>query len=740
LPLWDPYHGGGTPLLANPDNLVLSPMSLLFLLLPFDVAFTASILLAYLLLAWGGYLLARSLSVGRPAAALAAAIVSVSGPAASLASMQNLLAGAAWVPLALWAWLEGLRPGRRWLLAIAAGCVAIVLLAGEVASILSFVVLAAVLGMTESSTGRARQGRGHVPAALGLVLLLGSALAAAQILPARELLALSARGAGFTAAEGMKWSLEPVRIAGMVLPRLFGDPTRLAPENWWGSFVFEGGYPFLLSIYLGAIPCLLALTGACARWSEAVRGRALAAASSFFILLALGGHSALYRLLFTALPVVRRVRYPERFVIAATLALALLAALGLDRLLDSSRARGRATAWMGAICVIVFVAVTVVASAPVLTDRFLARAAGLPEAMLTSESGAVVRGGVLRSLLWMFGETLVLALGIALATASRTRRIAPLCGWGIVTVSGLSMTLAAAPALSSVAPVWLRSPSPLAPLVEHGPGAPRLHHDPRPAGLSVWGTTDELAWGYRFDRFTYALASGRVDRVPTVLDAATDRMDLAPQASLGHALERLPLGDRLKILALCHAGFLLSFESLEHPGLEPGPVLEGLSRPPARLYRVRGLLPRARFVPRAAPPSYPGDLARSLADPAFDPRSTVLLEGDLGADPDPGSQLDGKAVILEERPESVRLLVEAPGSGYLVLSDAYAPGWRAHLDGAPVDILKANGMFRAVRVGPGRHEVIMTYLPASVVLGFGTSAAALLATCVWGFVMKRRGA
>ncbi|MFQ5877884.1 MAG: hypothetical protein ACE5JH_09400, partial [Acidobacteriota bacterium] len=34
LPLWDPYHGGGTPLLANPDNLVLHPISLLFLVMP----------------------------------------------------------------------------------------------------------------------------------------------------------------------------------------------------------------------------------------------------------------------------------------------------------------------------------------------------------------------------------------------------------------------------------------------------------------------------------------------------------------------------------------------------------------------------------------------------------------------------------------------------------------------------------------------------------------------------------
>ena len=120
LPLWDPYHGAGTPLLADPNNLVLHPISALFALFPFDAAFTLSIVLQYVLLAWGGYLLARALPVGRPAAALAAVLLCLSGPAASMASLHNVLSAAAWVPLGLWAWLSGMREGARWRLAIAA--------------------------------------------------------------------------------------------------------------------------------------------------------------------------------------------------------------------------------------------------------------------------------------------------------------------------------------------------------------------------------------------------------------------------------------------------------------------------------------------------------------------------------------------------------------------------------------------------------------------------------------------
>src|SRR5207249_7011474 len=112
------------------------------------------------------------------------------------------------------------------------------------------------------------------------------------------------------------------------------------------------------------------------------------------------------------------------------------------------------------------------------------------------------------SLLWLFAESAVLALGAGLLRAGRPARLAALPGWAIVAASGLSMTLAAAPARSTAAPGWLKAPSPLAGAVGTGPDAPRLYHGSRPEGFSVWMTTDELVWGYRFDRFVYHLGTG----------------------------------------------------------------------------------------------------------------------------------------------------------------------------------------------------------------------------------------
>ena len=470
---------------------------------------------------------------------------------------------------------------------------------------------------------------------------------------------------------------------------------------------------------------------------ERTRRRALGAAGAGFLLLALGKHSALYSGLSSSFEMVRQVRYPERFLLPALVVVALLAAMGLDRLLRDDGAARRMLVWFAALAGMVFVAMSVLVAWSGAADRLLAGVAGVPAALMRSGVGPGLRGAVLQSFLWMFAETVALVLATAAVVGSRRRSTHQLPGWGVVAISGLSMTLAAAPALSTAAPGWLTDRSPLAGVVDHGPASPRLHHEARPDHLSIWGRTDELAWGYRFDRFAYDLATGHAEGVPTMLDAATDRMDLGAAVDLGREISGMSLDARIKILSICHVGFLLTYDRVEHPDLEEGPVLEGLSRPPLRSYRLRKILPRARFVTRADRPSYPGDAARSLADPGFDPETTVLLDSTGPESPPAGTAPPGRVIGLVETAGLLRFRVEAPAAGYLVVADAFAPGWRARVDGVDTAVLRADFIFRAVAVPPGSHEVEMSYLPSSVVAGGLMSATAWLGS-IAGIVLLRR--
>jgi uncharacterized membrane protein YfhO len=58
---------------------------------------------------------------------------------------------------------------------------------------------------------------------------------------------------------------------------------------------------------------------------------------------------------------------------------------------------------------------------------------------------------------------------------------------------------------------------------------------------------------------------------------------------------------------------------------------------------------------------------------------------------------------------AIDLTTAAPG--YLVLNDPYHPWWAAEIDGREVPILRANGLFRAVRVEPGSQRVRFIFRP-----------------------------
>jgi uncharacterized membrane protein YfhO len=73
--------------------------------------------------------------------------------------------------------------------------------------------------------------------------------------------------------------------------------------------------------------------------------------------------------------------------------------------------------------------------------------------------------------------------------------------------------------------------------------------------------------------------------------------------------------------------------------------------------------------------------------------------------------LAGTARITHYGNAEVRIETDAPGGALLVLNDVWHPWWRADIDGAPADILKANVLFRAVEVPAGRHRVRFTFHP-----------------------------
>ncbi|MCS6910742.1 MAG: YfhO family protein, partial [Anaerolineales bacterium] len=84
--------------------------------------------------------------------------------------------------------------------------------------------------------------------------------------------------------------------------------------------------------------------------------------------------------------------------------------------------------------------------------------------------------------------------------------------------------------------------------------------------------------------------------------------------------------------------------------------------------------------------------------------------------------------VLHDKPGDIALRVELPASGtqLLVVSEAYAPGWRAWVDGQSAAVRAAHEALLAVTVPPGAHTVEFRYEPQSLAWGAVLSGAGLL--------------
>ncbi len=149
-----------------------------------------------------------------------------------------------------------------------------------------------------------------------------------------------------------------------------------------------------------------------------------------------------------------------------------------------------------------------------------------------------------------------------------------------------------------------------------------------------------------------------------------------------------------------------------------------------KIYERTAALGRAWIVHGAAPVADETAAAVALSDAAFDPRASVALEAPVVPAP-PAAQMSNESVkpVLYE-PERAQYEVSLDAPGWLVIADAWYPDWRATVDGQPIDILRANLLYRAIPLHAGRHMVALTYAPQSWATGRIISLATLAALLV----------
>jgi hypothetical protein len=112
----------------------------------------------------------------------------------------------------------------------------------------------------------------------------------------------------------------------------------------------------------------------------------------------------------------------------------------------------------------------------------------------------------------------------------------------------------------------------------------------------------------------------------------------------------------------------------------------------------------------------------------FDPTVSVILEADA---PPVDNQPVAKLALSGYASDRITVAVSTDQAGYLVLPDAYYPGWQATINGQLTAVYQANYAFRAVYVPAGEHTVEFTFRPAIWIVGLTISGLTLLLLLAW---------
>ena len=714
FPAWNPYAFAGTPLFANAEMAWASPFNLPLWILPLNYGLGVAAALKLWMAGFGTYLLVRELRLGFWPGIVAGTGFALCSFNVVWLSHSVFVSVAAMLPWALWLTERLIRRGRAGD-GLALGAVAAIALAsGHPGTQVHVLAATALYALVRVAFGGPLPQRDRL-ARLGLVgaaLVLGALLTAWLLLPA-ERAAHDTFGA-LTRAHGSPSFRSSQLTPGALRTALFPD--------WWGrpsEQVRMGPSEYReRTFYAGAVSLVLALVALAAPggWRRK---------APFVLLAALGAAVALRTpglwWLAIHLPLFDRIQN-GRILLWFAFAVPVLAAFGLQALLDRAVSARRLAAVLAAAAVAALVAI----------------------ASVQLDGDAV--GDALRQMLQRSAETTA-AAPLALASV----------GWWLVPVAAF----AAIVLLLRQRPRWAGAAAALVALVvaldmlhfAHGyqpmgpasvvlpPTTPAIDFLKRHADdgriVGIGGSPDD--WALAADWSTmYGLRDVRGHDAPFPTTRWFRLWSLigANAVSDTHLEGLSAAGPRL--LGMLGVRWLILPPSATARDDALHLAYDGRD---ARIFRNELALPRAFVTPRVTVVDGEDEEAAAVASDAFDPRRAAVVRSDeLGAAAGSSTGGRGSVRVVGERNDEVRLRATLDDASLVVLDDQWAPGWSVEVDGRPARALQADMVLRGVVVPAGTHEIVWRYRVPGLRLGAALSIAGLLAALAWGgaLIVRRR--
>jgi len=749
LPLWNPQSANGFPMLAEPQTGALYPPNLLFGLVDPFIALDISILGHVWLAAFGCYLFARGLRFDPASAALTGTVYGASGFLLTHVVYLPMLHACAWIPLLLVGLDRFVRDGRPQAALGAAGAAAAMVLSGHPQAALlgalfagSYGLYRVGLGYGEGEARKQRLGRAWL---LALALGFGGLLVAPQLVATLELSGESERAGGVDAGFASMGSLPPQELVNVALPRTFGyeRPADIPlAHHHHGERYWSNGQTYWENAFFVSVPALLLALLSVVTGARGVRFFAVWAVIA--LLLMLGPMTPLFAL-WRLVPGADLLRFPVRFALPFTLAIAVLAGHGLNAWIEAARQGTRRYLWstrvLAGLLLVLWVTAavghrTISRREAQLTDalgeyheqklqawRQLAadpppgvdpaqippppEGGAAPVTVATTYDGddyygrksKIILDGMLAAT-DPLGSQVLLPFGMAVGVlalvplAVRRREFV----WGLVLLTAADL-LAFGSGFNPAVP-WdeLRAePELLAALrADERDDAPPLRVAtveravPLTVSRQMVGASDNLLHGVAEPTLPSPL---RIDRQHRLVSLSGLSIDL-----LTTDQRQTRLGQRLDLVQALGVTHLQSHRPLPAP-------YERVADGEVSLYRVPRPWPRA---------SLHRDLPGNPDDPLPSPSRTLP--------------------VVTDEPGRLEVDVSGAGAGVVVFTETAYPGWHATVDDEPVDLERAAGALLAVPVGDEARSVSLRYQPRALLVSLAAFPLLWTFWAVW-FVM-----
>ena len=700
LPFWNPYLFSGTPFIANIQASMFYPLGFLFYVMPTQYAYGYTIIMHCFLGSMFMYLFIRSFSISKAGAFLAAIVFTYNGffmahlYAGHLTFVQSYI----WIPLIFCFAYRFLKTTHfKWPL-FAGLSLGIQILGGFPQ--IAFYTILGILAFGVFHIGislKVRHVKNVIRIGLGLVIVvcIGFALAAIQLLPTLEFTRLSGRAGGVSYWFATFDSLHPKMFLAFLLPDIFGnvvDKTYwLSPKDW--HFWETCGY-------VGILPLCLIFVSAPNRSSLRNIRYFFAALIALALFLALGKYNPLYPLVYK-LPGFHSFRIPAQILFLYVFGVAVLSGIALQYTEDDSLKLTKSLRiflMLGGLAFLFLIMTIHFFPYDFFSHLFKTFAEEPIDPAYVERIPEKISFSVNRSAL------LFLTAGVVLILFHNKKISRTLFK---VTVLAMVMTDLGLYSLQFIKPHKFNTSKEKQSLVN------QLRCDSEPGRIltskSGFLPNDGLLYHFpSIDGYDPLI----LNRYILYLQAS---QQLAPEK---HVLTTSFVND--------HSHKFLKMLNLKYVVRDKG------------IAAVDTFVPRAIIVNRTVVKPAEEILDFMIGD-NFDALKMVVLEPEsrpFMVQENNRKDIEGSCFITHYDNESIRIETSANQACYLVLSEIFYPGWEATVDGKKAPILCGNYLFRVIPLEQGKHDVELRFVSWPFRVGAIISLLTLI--CSTGFIIVSR--